>query len=148
MIKDALLAYAHYISMFVLVSILVGELFLFRKDLPMVNLRRLASIDLWYGIVAALVVATGLGRVFLGTKGPDFYAHNHVFWTKMALFVIVAVLSIVPTIAFIKWNRRAPAGDTFAFADGEYTRISRILWLEIGGLILIPLCATFMARGL
>jgi uncharacterized membrane protein len=30
-----------------------------------------------------------------------FYAHNHVFWTKMLLFAIVAALSAFPTIALI-----------------------------------------------
>ena len=48
---------------------------------------RLARVDAWFGIMAALVVAAGVLRVFFGAKGYEYYFVNIFFWAKMALFV-------------------------------------------------------------
>ncbi|MBV8581365.1 MAG: DUF2214 family protein [Candidatus Eremiobacteraeota bacterium] len=148
MASDALLAYAHFLCIFLLASMLVGELLLFGKSLSAVAFARLRLVDRWYGIAAGLVILTGLGRVFLGVKGPAFYGGNHVFWTKMALFVVVALLSIPPTIAYLRWASRAAADGSVALDDAEYGRIRTFLWAQVSVFVFIPLCATFMARGL
>jgi putative membrane protein len=145
--RDALLAFAHFIAIFTLASLLAGELFVLRKMLPADMLRRLQGIDRWYGIVAGLVVLTGLGRLFLGAKGAAFYTHNPVFWAKMALFVAVALISILPTVAYVRWNaRRTPEG-SLVLDDAELNRIRGLLWLQVAIFVFIPLCATLMARG-
>lgn len=146
--RDALLAYAHFVCIFALASLLVGELIILRKTLPADVFRRLQLIDRWYGITAGLVIVSGLARLFLGIKGAAFYTHNHVFWTKMALFVIVALLSIPPTIAYIRWNARRAADGSVVLGHAEFRRLRRFLWLQVGVFALIPLCAAFMARGL
>lgn len=146
--RDALLAYAHFLCIFALASLLAGELMILRKTLPADLFRRLQTIDRWYGIVAGLVIVSGLARLFLGVKGAAFYTHNPVFWTKMALFVTVALLSIPPTIAYVRWNARRSEDGSIVLRDTELTRLRRFLWLEVGLFALIPLCAAFMARGL
>ena len=146
--RDALLAYAHFLCIFALASLLAGELFLLRKTLPQDLLRRLRGIDRWYGIVAGLVVASGVLRLFFGLKGAAFYTHNPVFWTKMGLFVAVALISIAPTITFVRWGTRASADGSVVLADGEFTRVRNLLWLQLVLFLFIPLCAVFMARGL
>jgi putative membrane protein len=146
--RDALLAYAHFVCIFALASLLAGELVILRKALPADLFRRLQRIDRWYGIVAGLVIASGLARLFLGVKGAAFYTHNPVFWTKMTLFVVVALLSIPPTIAYVRWNARRSADGSVVLGDAELTRLRRFLWLQIGVFAFIPLCAAFMARGL
>jgi putative membrane protein len=146
--RDALLAYAHFICIFALASLLVGELAVLRKTLPGDLAQRIRAIDRWYGIVAGLVILSGLGRLFFGLKGAAFYLHNPVFWTKMALFVAVALLSIAPTVAFLRWGARQGADGAIVLDDAEYGRLRMLLWLQIGLFALIPLCAAFMARGL
>jgi putative membrane protein len=146
--RDALLAYAHFMCIFALASLLAGELVVLRKTLPEDVVRRLQAIDRWYGIVAGLVVASGLARLFLGVKGAPFYTHNPVFWTKMGLFVAVALLSIAPTVAYVRWNARRLPDGSFVLDDAEFLRLRRFLWLQVGLFALIPLCAAFMARGL
>jgi putative membrane protein len=146
--RDALLAYAHFICVFALASLLIGELVIFRKVLPADLFRRLRLIDRWYGIAAGLVIVTGLSRLFWGLKGAAFYTHNPVFWTKMGLFVIVALLSIPPTIAYLKWDARKTVDGSVALEDSEVGRIRGYLRAQILVFIFIPLCATFMARGL
>ena len=146
--RDALLAYAHFMCIFALASLLVAELVILRKNLPADLAGRLQGIDRWYGIVAGLVIASGLGRLFLGPKGPAFYTQNPVFWTKMGLFVVVALLSIVPTIAFIRWNARKATDGSIVLEDSELGRLRGLLWAQIAVFVFIPLCAVFMARGL
>ena len=146
--RDALLAYAHFVCIFALASLLAGELVILRKTLPADLFRRLQGIDRWYGITAGLVIASGLARLFLGVKGAAFYTHNPVFWTKMTLFVAVALLSIPPTIAYVRWNARRSADGSVVLGDAEFTRLRRYLWLQVGVFAFIPLCAAFMARGL
>ncbi len=146
--RDALLAYAHFICIFTLASLLIGELIVLRKALSGGLVRQLQALDRWYGIVAGLVVASGLARLYLGPKGVAFYSHNPVFWTKMGLFVAVALVSIVPTVAYIRWSARLSPDGAIVLEDAEFTRLRGLLWLQVGLFVFIPLCATFMARGL
>ena len=146
--RDALLAYAHFIAIFTLASLLVGELIVLRQKLPADLVRRMQGIDRWYGIVAGLVIVSGLGRLFLGLKGPAFYTHNLVFWTKMGLFVAVALISIGPTVAYVRWNMRREDDGSVVLEDSEFGRLRGLLWLQVGLFALIPLCAVFMARGI
>jgi len=148
MTRDALLAYAHFMCIFALASLLFSELIILRRMLPADILGRLQLIDRWYGVAAGLVIASGLARVFLGVKGPEFYGQNPVFWTKMALFAALGIASIFPTIAFIRWNGRRQSDGSVVLSDAEFTRIRRFILLQVGIFIFIPLCAAFMARGL
>ena len=146
--RDAVLHYAHFACIFLLASLLAGELFLVRKSLSAGMVRQLQIVDRWYGILAGLVILTGLLLLFLGLKGPAFYTHNPVFWTKMALFVTVALLSIVPTVTYLKWSDRRAADGSIILEDAEFGRIRGFLWAQVCVFALIPLCAAFMANGL
>ncbi|HEV3157666.1 MAG TPA: DUF2214 family protein [Candidatus Baltobacteraceae bacterium] len=148
LIRDALLAFAHFIAVFSLACLLVGELVVFRRSLSADILRRLQIIDRWYGISAGFVIVTGISRVFFGPKGSAFYAHNLFFWTLIVLFVIVALLSIAPTIAYIRWNSRTAPDGSITLDDAEFGSIRRLLWAQVAVFVFIPLCATLMARGL
>ena len=70
--------------------------------------RRLQRIDLFFGIAAVVVIVTGIARVVFGLKGADFYLHNPIFWTKMGLFLLVGLLSIAPTVHYLRWNAALP----------------------------------------
>ena len=146
--RDALLAYAHFICIFALASLLAGELFVLSKVLTVGMLRRLRVMDRWYGIVAGLVVLTGLGRLFFGIKGPSFYIVNPMFWTKMALFVIVAVLSIVPTVILARSPAKGSENTPLVFENARYERLRTFLWAQLAFFLFIPLAAVLMARGL
>jgi putative membrane protein len=147
MTREALLAYAHFLAIFGLASVLVAELILFRQTMPGSIFRRLQMVDRWYGIVAVLVIITGLARLYLGFKGVGYYHANPIFWTKMGLFAVVGLLSVPPTIAFIRWKARVAADGSLALEPAEYGKTHALLWLEIAVFLFIPLCATFMARG-
>ena len=78
----------------------------------------LAKADMGFGIAATLVLITGICRVTLGAKPLFFYLHNPVFHVKISLFVLVGLLSIWPTIVFIRW-RKAVAADANFRVDHE-----------------------------
>ncbi len=146
--RDALLHYAHFLCIFTLTALLTGELLLFRRSLPAAMLRQLQLVDRFYGVAAGLVIVTGIALVLYGLKGPAFYLHNAIFWTKMALFVTVALLSIPPTVAYLRWNSRKSVDGTVTLEDGEFGRIRGLLWAQVAVLTFIPLCAALMANGL
>jgi len=146
--RDALLAFAHFLCIFSLAGLLAGELAVFRKTLPADIFGRLRVLDRWYGIMAGLVIVTGLGRMFFGLKGVAFYVPNPIFWTKLGLFVVVALLSIAPTVAYFKWGARAGPDGSIALETREFERIRGFLWAQVAVFVFIPLCATLMARGL
>lgn len=72
MLRDALLAWAHFITIFALVGTVVAELVLYRSNMDSGALRRLQRVDLGYGVAAALVILTGVARVSFGLKGATF----------------------------------------------------------------------------
>ena len=111
--------------------------------------RRLQRIDLFFGIAAIVVIVTGIARVVFGLKGADFYLHNPIFWTKMGLFLLVGLLSIAPTVHYLRWNAALSAGaDSIRDEPSTYGRIRSLLIAEIVVLAFIPLCAALMSRGL
>ena len=147
MIVDALLAYLHWISIFLLIVFLTAETVLLRPDMTPDHVRRLGFYDLFYGISALLVLASGLARVVWGVKGLDFYLHNPVFLAKVCLFVIIGLLSIKPTLTILRWRRQRHAVPLFVPGAAEIARMRRWAMLEAHLLILIPFAAALMARG-
>ena len=91
MFVDWLLASFHHLAVFSLAAILSAEIFLTAGPIDDRMALRLARIDAWFGIMAALVVAAGVLRVFFGAKGYEYYFANIFFWAKMGLFVAVGL---------------------------------------------------------
>jgi len=147
MFVDWLLASFHHLAVFSLAAILSAEIFLTLGPIDDRMALRLARVDAWFGIMAAIALAAGLLRVFLGAKGVDYYLANTFFWLKMALFAAVALISIAPTFSFIVWRRRVRADASFRPPASEIARLRRALYAEAGLFALIPLCAAAMARG-
>src|SRR5437588_8875364 len=95
---DATLAYLHYSAIFMLLWFLAKEWTLLKAGAERLDLRRLALADLGFGLAALGVLASGIARATLGAKPWVFYAGNPTFHVKVALFVLVALLSIAPTL--------------------------------------------------
>ena len=117
-----------------------------RSTLDADGLRRLFAADSAWGIAAALWVATGLFRAFGGLeKGTAFYLSSPLFWTKMALFLLVVALEIWPMITFIAWRRTVARGgrpDT-SRARALYT----VTHIQMAIAVVMVFVAAFMARG-
>jgi len=147
MIATSLMAFLHHIFAFTLTACLVYEFIAFRQGMTTEEMRRIQRADLAYGISAGLLLVVGLLRVFFFEKGVNFYIHSPFFWVKMVAFLIVGLISIDPTIRYIRWNKSLSENKTPVIDDREFKRTRLILWLEVIGIVIILLAAPLMARG-
>ncbi|MCD0502632.1 DUF2214 family protein [Bordetella petrii] len=148
MLQDALLAWFHYLAIFVLVVIMTAEAVLLRPGLPPDTVRRLALYDRLYLVSALAVLATGLLRLIWGAKGAAFYMANPWFHAKMGLFVLIGLCSIPPTLAFLRWRKQALQQPGYTPDDAQIKRARRWVMIETHLFILLPLFAVLMARGI
>ena len=141
---DLILAILHQLAAFGLVATLAMEGLALRA--PTIDPARLAKLDARFGGVAGLVLLIGAARVVWGGKGWAFYESNPFFWAKIALFVAIGLLSIGPTLLFIRW-RKAAAGDAAFVPPADELRSAR-WWVGLEAVLLVPLlaCAAAMAR--
>ena len=110
-----LFAFLHHLCAFTLVSALAIEFTLIRQELTLASARRLLMTDMVYGVAAGLLLVIGLLRVFFFEKGAAYYFHSHAFLAKLTLFVVVGLLSIIPTMEFLSWRGAVKAGQLPAF---------------------------------
>lgn len=141
---DLALAIGHHILVFGLVALMMATRVLLGQ--APVNVEKLARIDAMTGLVSGLVLVVGLLRVFLGGKGWAFYQENPFFWAKVATFVLIGLLSIGPTMAFLRWNRARRADAGFQPPVEQVTRARRTVGFM--ALLVVPLVgfAAAMAR--
>ena len=141
---EILLRYIHFISIFVIVSTLVAEYLLLKKQLTRNELKQLARIDAVYGIAALTLLIAGL-TLWLGSYGKPsvYYTMNWVFHTKLTCFLAVGLLSIYPTLFFIR-NSKGDPEETILIPG----KIFWMLRLELTLLVVIPLLAGLMAHGI
>ncbi len=144
---DLLLACLHHLVVFTLVTIPAVELALLRGSVGALRVAHLARIDAAYGVLAALILVIGFGRVFHGAKGPEFYLHNPVFWAKLAFFALAGLVSVVPTVRLLRWKKAARRDGGFLVAEAPLASTRRWLALELALFVPIPLLAAAMARG-
>ena len=148
MLQDALLAYLHFGLILALSGMLFSEVMLYRQEMERSAFALLARIDAWYGAIAGLVAASGVSRVLWGVKGYAYYLHNPVFWTKISLFLTVALLSIPPTIHYIRLRNTQPGTGPVKVEAGTYRMTRVLLTAQVVILLIIPLLAVLMARGI
>src|SRR5215472_10221432 len=104
MLAHLITAYLHFLGMMTLMATLLAEHVTLQPQMTRLHLQRLARIDLFYGIAAGLVFLTGLLRFAYFGKGVHFYLGNPVFYIKDGMFLLVALISIYPTVQFLSWR--------------------------------------------
>lgn len=145
---DAALSFLHFTFLLVLVAALGAEAFLLRLPVDARLARLLLRIDAFYGISAIGLLGAGAARAIWGAKGWEFYAGQPFFWAKLATFALIGVISIWPTLTFLKWSRAAGADATFQAPEVAATRVRRVVMAELHLLALVVLFAVLTARGI
>lgn len=143
---DAILAYLHYAAIFTLVWFLAKQWTLLRT--ATLDIRRLGFADIGYGASAAAVLFTGLGRLFFGAKPLGFYVQNPVFHTKVGLFLLLGLISILPTVRILAWRKAVAADAAFQPGAAAQRVVRRAVMIQLHGIALIPLLAALMARAI
>lgn len=144
---EAVAAYLHYLSIFVLFALLTLEHRLFRLPLDLERARSLIHIDIAYGLSAGLALLTGAARVVWFGKGLDYYLHNGLFHAKLGLYILIALLSGLPTFVFLNWRNALKAGQVPQPGPRQGKLVTLAIRLELLLLLSMPLLAALMARG-
>ena len=142
-----LFAFLHHLCAFTLVAAVAIEFTLIRQELTLASARRLQVTDIVLGIAAGTLLVIGLLRVFFFEKGAAYYWHSHAFLTKFGLFIIIGLLSIVPTLEFLSWRDAIAAGQAPVMEAATRKRVTMIIHIELAAIVVILLCAAIMARG-
>jgi putative membrane protein len=145
--RDLVLAVIHHVLIFALAGVIAFEVGVAKQGLTAIDVRRLGKVDLWYGILATLIIIVGFSRAIFAAKGWAYYSVNHFFWAKIGCFAIVGLLSIQPTVSFIRWRRALATQPDFLPPPSAIQTVRRFLWGEVFFFALIPIFAAAMARG-
>ena len=148
MTTDAWLAIAHHLAVFSLAAVIAAEWALVRRGMTAADIRRLGRVDAAYGVVAGAVIIAGVARVIWGAKPAEFYLESTTFWLKMAAFVAVALLSIMPTIRYAGWRKALDEDPSALPSDQAVGWARRMINLQLAVFVLIPTFAALMARGI
>lgn len=139
---DLIVRYSHFLAIFVLFSALFAEHLLLKPKVDRATLKKLVILDAIYGASALVVLAMGLILWFGVGKPASFYNTNWILHLKVSLFVLVGLLSIVPTLFFMRQRSQ----------QTEWVSIPKhliiIVRVELCLLVVIPLLAVFMAHGI
>ena len=148
MVLDAVLAYLHFTAIFLLFAFMTVEVMLMRGALDPAAVRLLARVDIWYFGSAIAALITGMLRLAFGAKGSDFYLSSWPIYVKVGLFIAVGLISIQPTMTFMRWKKSFDHDPAFCVGDEERRRVRKYLMIEVHLAALIPIFAVVMARGL
>ena len=147
MTLEAILAYLHLLAILTMVVFIASEAALCRVEwLNAAVVERLAKVDLVYGIAAITVLATGVARTWWGMKGTAWYWTNPLLHIKLTLFIVIGIVSIFPTLTYIRWRKTVRASGALP-AEAEIRKTRKLVMVQAHLLAVIPLVAVFLARG-
>jgi putative membrane protein len=147
MTLEAILAYIHILAILSMVVFISSEAAICRTE--WMNARvveRLVRVDLIYGIAAVLVLLSGLARTYWGYKGGGWYWTNWLLHLKLGMFVVVALMSIKPTLMYRRWRRELQATGALP-SDAQITDARKWVMIQAHIIAIIPIAAVFLARG-
>ena len=140
--------YLHYIGIMSLMGALITEHIIMKPGLGKTQIKALGTIDMIYGLAAVLVLVTGLIRWFwIDPKGAAFFNTNPLFHIKVTLFVIIAIISIFPTLKILKWNRALKRGEEVVVPDALVKKQLMLIRIQLLLLVIIPLLAVMVTNG-
>ncbi len=138
---DVLIRYAHLFFVLVLAVTLIIENIAIAPTISREDARNLLKVDGLYGLSAGLVAIFGLSLWLWVGKPAAFYTGNPVFHAKLGVFVLIGLLSIIPTVFFLRLRK----SDQESIAVPA--SVIRVLRVELLLLVIIPVLAFLMARG-
>lgn len=145
---EAFLASLHIVAILTLVVFLSSEAALCRSEwMNEAVVRRLARLDMIYGITALVLLLTGIARIVWGAKGLTWYVSQPLFHVKMTLFLITALISLRPTFTIRRWLKTLNATGAL---PAEAAIKSARQWIMVQAHIIpvIAVVAVYWARGM
>ncbi len=126
-----LIPYLHYMGIMALMGSLITEHLILKPSISKEQIKSLAVVDAIYGLSVVIVLGTGLLRWFVYGKGYDFYMSTPLFHIKLTLFIIMAILSIFPTMKFLKWRKQVRNGQEPDISEKSVKRLLMFIRIEL-----------------
>ena len=145
---EAILASLRLVAILTAVVFLSSEAALCRSEwMNAAVVRRLARLDMIYGLAALALLLTGIARMAWGVKGLTWYVSQPLFHLKMLLFFGAALLSLRPTFTIRRWLKTLNQQGTLPPAEAVRTTRQ---WIMVQAHIIpvVAVVAVFWARGL
>lgn len=145
---EAVLAYLHIAAILSVVVFISSQAALCRVEwLNAAVVRRLVVLDKIYLTAGALVLASGLARTIWGIKSAAWYAGQPLWWAKLALMLLILLLSVKPSLAFRRWLGQLNHQGALPL-EGEIKAVRAQIMRTAHLLLLIPAAGVMLARGL
>ncbi|MCG8307843.1 MAG: DUF2214 family protein [Cytophagales bacterium] len=136
--------YLHFIAVFAIVGAILAEQFVISKRMTRKEIKRISKIDAIYGFGALLVLIAGFLLWFAVGKPASFYSRNWIFHTKLTLFIVLGLLSVYPTVFFMKHRKGSDLDTEVNVPDIIIT----LLRIELVLILIMPILATLMSLGI
>lgn len=143
----AVFAWLHLLAIGVGAGLLLAEYWLCRRMPDRIQVRLLGQVDMGYQLALIGSLATGLARALYYGQDVPFYLANRLFWLKIAIFFMIVVVAIAPTLQYIRWNREARTAPTFTPLERDVERLRASIALGLGLWLILPLIGILIARG-
>jgi len=139
--EEVFVRYLHFLGIITLASALVAEHLLISKEMDVKSFKKLIIVDAFYGVGAIATLIGGALLWFSVGKPAEFYSSNFIFHIKLTAFLTIGLLSIFPTVYFLR-NRKSTSD--FITLPNYIVKIIRV---ELCLLVLLPLLGALIARG-
>ncbi|CAJ1954702.1 unnamed protein product [Cylindrotheca closterium] len=146
-IPGALAAYGHYASLLGMLACVMIERLTIKPNMSEREEDFLAAADIAFGFWGLLITYTGYLRATAYEKGFDFYSHEPLFWLKICFLGIFGASSFFNTTIIVKRSIAKRNGEFEPMSEALAQRMIKICNAELFAIGIIPLTATFMARG-
>ena len=137
-----LFRYLHFLAIFSLVGALIIKNMAIKPVLKDEDAHNLAKVNAVYSLSAVLAFVFGLVLWLWVGKPAEFYTLNPLFLLKLGLFAFIALLSVFPSLFFVRnyrvRNREIPVPRS----------IQMLIRIELVLLVFISITASLMARGI
>jgi putative membrane protein len=145
-----LLAALHLLALGIGLGAVLWRAASLKQPLSVASVRGALQADTQWGLAALLWIVTGLWRYLGGIeKATSYYNHNHFFFAKMGLLVLILGLELSPMLTLIRWRAalgRGTSPEVVAYPPAAQ-RIRIISLIEAGLVIVMIVFAVSMARG-
>jgi putative membrane protein len=131
----------HLAAILILAAAVIIENIAIKPRITSEDAHNLARVDAVAGISAVLTLVLGLILWLTVGKPPEFYSGNPVFHAKLGAFVLLLLAASYPALFFNKYRSTSRAEIAVPKA------ILVLLKIEVGLLLVIPVLAFLMARG-
>ena len=143
----AVFAWLHLLAIGVGAGMLLTEYWLCRRMPDRIQARLLGQVDMGYQLALIGSLATGLARALYYGQDVPYYLANRLFWLKIAIFFMIVVVAVAPTLQYLRWNREARTAPTFTPLERDVERLRASIALGLGLWLILPLIGILVARG-